>query len=201
MIERLRNSTRGGASPVTARARRSRATFVWAWALAGSIPVISAFAAAGPAGQTPDDANRPPGRLVFCGAADNDLVRVAAECGILAERFDAPEQAVQAAPDGSGLLILADGYPQKTTEVSPAVFDDAAKKGLRVYVEYPASLPGLEIGKPKAMQLERVVVASDAFGEALEPMRIAIVNDCRLVEVQAPKPDLVAELVKELEGK
>src|SRR3990170_8583210 len=147
MIERLRNSTRGGASPVTARARRSRATFVWAWALAGSIPVISAFAAAGPAGQTPDDANRPPGRLVFCGAADNDLVRVAAECGILAERFDAPEQAVQAAPDGSGLLILADGYPQKTTEVSPAVFDDAAKKGLRVYVEYPASLPGLEIGK------------------------------------------------------
>ncbi len=45
------------------------------------------------------------------------------------------------AAEGSGVLILADGHPEKTTEVEPAVFDEADRKHLRLYLEYPSRLP------------------------------------------------------------
>lgn len=130
-----------------------------------------------------------------CARPDNDLVRVAGACEIPLRRFDSPEQAVRAAAEGSGVLILADGYPAKTTDVDPAVFDAAANKRLRVYVEYPTSLPGIDVGPPKALGLERVVVTSDAFGDALAPLRIAMINAGHLVEVQTPESHLVAAKV------
>ncbi|NOX55124.1 MAG: hypothetical protein GXP27_11950 [Planctomycetes bacterium] len=133
--------------------------------------------------------------FVFCGNADNDLVRVAGQSGITVRRFDSPEQAVKAAPHGAGLLILADHYPGKTTDVPSNLFETAARKELRVYVEYPTSLPGMKVGQPKAMRLERVVVTSEAFGDSLKPMSIALINACHLVEIQAPNPLLVAAKV------
>jgi len=133
--------------------------------------------------------------LNVCARPDNDLVRVAGACEIPLRRFDSPEEAVRAAAEGSGVLILADGYPAKTTDVGSAVFEAAAKKRLRVYVEYPTSLPGIDVGPAKALKLERVVVASGAFGEALAPLRIAMINACHLVEAQAPESHLVAAKV------
>ena len=50
------------------------------------------------------------------------------------------------------MLILADGYPEKTTAVEPGVFDEAARKKLRLYVEYPAALPDVQVGPPKEDQ-------------------------------------------------
>jgi hypothetical protein len=103
--------------------------------------------------------------------------------------------AVRAAPQGAGVLILADGYPQRATPIEPAALDEAARKGLRVYVEYPAALPGLEVSSPRRTSLERVVVASDAFGPRLAKMRILAIHDCHLVEVRSERPDLVAAKV------
>ena len=57
--------------------------------------------------------------------------------------------AIRAAPEGCGVLILADGYPEQTTVVEPAAFDEAARKKLRLYVEYPGSLPDIELGQPQ----------------------------------------------------
>ncbi len=85
-------------------------------------------------------------RFVFCATAENDLVRVAAQCGLAATRCDSPEEAVQTAPAGSGVLILADGYPERATTVTTAVLETAASKHLRLYIEYPAALPGLQVG-------------------------------------------------------
>ena len=63
--------------------------------------------------------------LTFSAKADNDLVRVAEQCGINAQRFDSPEDAVRAAAKGAGVLILADDYPAETTELVPALFEKA----------------------------------------------------------------------------
>ena len=130
-------------------------------------------------------------QLVFCCQEGNDLYRVVLAGGQKLPRFDTPAAAVEAASDGAGVLILADGYPETTTMVPPAVFDLADKKRVKMYVEYPAALPGLEVGPPKAAKLERGVVASDFFGPGLPALRILMVNGCRYVPVRAEKPHLV----------
>ena len=148
--------------------------------------------------------------LVFSAAADNDLYRVMTASGASYPRYGNAAEAVRQAPAGAGVLILADGYPQQTTAVAPAVFDEAAKKKLRVYVEYPAALPDTSVGPPRfvlerplkhagdasaSTMLDRVVVTADVFGPSLKKMRLLAIHDCRFVEVQADKPFLVAARV------
>ena len=83
--------------------------------------------------------------LIFSCAADNDLLRVALANRIELRRFDTPQAAVEAASDGDGVLLLADGYPAKTLSLEAALFAKALK--LRVYVEYPSlGILGLEYG-------------------------------------------------------
>ena len=121
-----------------------------------------------PAEMTTVYAETQPG-LVFCATAENDLVRVAAQCGLAATRFDSPVDAVQAAPEGAGVLILADGYPQQATTIAPACWRRRREKRLRLYIEYPAALPGLQVGPTRDLKLERIVVTSDAFGPDAPP--------------------------------
>ncbi len=131
---------------------------------------------------------------VVC-AADNDLFGVLSANKIARRRFDSAAEAGTAADSGSGVLILADGYPGKTTTVDGALLDKAAGKKLRLYVEYPAALGGLEFGKPVETHVERVVVASDFFGGGLKSLRIVSVNGLHYVPVEAKGSHLVAARV------
>jgi len=137
-------------------------------------------------------------QLIICGAADNDLVRVLSNNGIRFTRFEKPGQAVQEATSGAGVLILADQYPTNTTQIENVVFEQAASKNLRLYVDYPASLPGMEVGKPRTHKkgqygsnLEREVVTSGAFGTALRKDTIIMVQGCHYVPIAARDPHLV----------
>ena len=111
--------------------------------------------------------------MISC-RADNDLAIVLEQNGVAFTRVDTAAQAVHDAARGSGVLILADGYPQATTPIDATVFQSAAEKQLRLYVEFPAMLPDLELGQPAFLAtgpynaiVERTVVSSDAFGPAL----------------------------------
>ena len=53
-------------------------------------------------------------------------------------------------------MILADGYPATLTAVSAEIFSTAKAKGLRLYVEFPAAVPGLTIGAG-ALTAKRVI--------------------------------------------
>lgn len=126
--------------------------------------------------------------LTFACRADNDLYRaVAADAAY--PRYDEPADAVNAADESSGVLVLADGYPDAATAVAPGVFETAARKRLRLYVEYPAMLPEMDIGAPRAARLERLVVASDFFGADLPKMRIAVAHGMRFVPISGKQPD------------
>ena len=72
------------------------------------------------------DPGGPGQNLVFCCAADNDLYRVLTAAGVACSRHDRPADAVRAAPEGAGVLILADGYPERPTVVPAAALDEAA---------------------------------------------------------------------------
>jgi drug/metabolite transporter (DMT)-like permease len=140
-------------------------------------------------------AEEKPAGLVFCCQAGNDLYRAIGGEKIGSPRFATPVEAVQAAAEGAGVLLLADGYPEKRTVVAPAVLDQATKKHLRLYVEFPADLPGVQFGPPAASKLERGVVASKFFGQSLPPMRIVMINGCRYLPLTGGTSPLKSHLV------
>ena len=144
--------------------------------------------------------------LVFSCRADNDLYRVVTQSDRAYPRFDTPAEAVAGAPEGAGLLILADGYPQEKTKVNAAFFEAAAAKGQRLYVEYPAHVPGFGLKDPAYVAtgpygsvLERTVITSAAFGPRLDSMRILVINDCHYLPV-APRPETVHMVLARVAG-
>ena len=98
------------------------------------------------------------GSLSFACAADNDLFRVASENGLNPKRFDSPQAAVEAAGEGDGLLLLANGYPAKTTALEAALFETGCPEEVAGVCEVlPAFLPGTAVGAPRGTQWERAV--------------------------------------------
>lgn len=140
---------------------KNRKLICWLYCLACAVPVKAA--------------------LVFSCDAENDLYRTAKAAGLEAARYDTPREAVERARPADGVLVLADGYPSVTTAVTDGLFEQAASKRLRVFVEYPGFLPGRELGAPKPCRYERAVVTADFFGDALPAMRILAINGLSLV--------------------
>ena len=129
--------------------------------------------------------------LAFCCSADNDLFRVLKASGMDCPRSDQAGEAVDNAPHGATVMILADGYPAQRTQVDAAVFERATAKGLQLYIEYPASIPGLAFGPPRKTSWERVVVASEAFGDTLPAMQILMAQGCQFLPTTADHPLLI----------
>ena len=123
--------------------------------------------------------------LVFCGREDNDLYQVLAGGGHRLPRCDDLTAAVHDASPGTAVLCVADAYPRADLAVSEDLLSEAADKELRLYVEYPASVPGLHLGEPRPTEWERVVVAADLFGDQLEAGRILALHGCWYLPVEA----------------
>ena len=157
--------------------------------------LLGAFVLAGDVGRDRVMAAEAPSDLVFACRADNDLYRAMTAGGTKCARCETADQAVGRAPSGAGVLILADGYPDKTTDLPAQLLDGAAAKKLRLYIEYPTSLPDLDLGKPRGTQWERAVVASDLFGPTLERLRLLAIHDCHFLPVKADKPHIIVARV------
>ncbi len=139
-------------------------------------------------------------RLTLCCGAENDLFRVLTASGYACRRVDSNREGVELAAEGGAVLILADGYPTATTVIEPDVLGAAANKNLRLYVEYPAALPGGEIGPPKAARWERAVVNSDLFGPSLDPLRILAINGLHFVQARSEASHVVAARVADFDS-
>ncbi|MGA8182799.1 MAG: hypothetical protein WB819_04055 [Terriglobia bacterium] len=134
----------------------------------------------------------------FACEENNDVFHLAVASGMRCERYAHVKDAVAHAPEGSGVLVLAEGYPHRQTPVDAAVYEQAAKKRLRLYVEFPDSVPGMPLGAPQHVAqgryhniLERCVVVTDAFAPALKRMRILALHDCIYVPVESHPAELV----------
>lgn len=132
-----------------------------------------------------------PPTWVFSCEPGNDLFRILSQSGQVCARYDHPDAAVQAAPEKSAVMLLADRYPAAKLELGTNLFADARKKNLRVYVEFPESVPGLAIGESRTVVWERAVVTSDLFGSSLPPLSILSPQNCVFLEVNAPRAHLV----------
>ncbi len=123
----------------------------------------------------------------------NDLYRTLLENRVPCSRVSAPADA----DDDSGVLVLADGYPGTPVEFPESLFLDAATRGQKLFVEFPASIPMMYTGEMRDAHWERVVVSSGVFGEALPSGRILMAHSCRFLEVHVPEetPETASEPV------
>lgn len=133
--------------------------------------------------------------LLFVCGEDNDIYKAVASSGLPVSRFDDSLSAVKMAPRGSGICIFADGYPETTTTVVSAVFTEAEKNDIRLYIEYPSSLPGMDVGEPRDTDLERGVIVTDGFGDGIAPMDILYMHGCRFVPAKTDNPMIVVAKV------
>ena len=122
---------------------------------------------------------------------DNDLYLTLKENKIACIRYNTPIEAINSAGEGSGVLILADGYPENTTVMDASLFGKARSKKLRLFVEYPSYLPDVETGTPRGTHFERAVISSDAFAPSLQKLHILAIHDCRFVTMKAENADIV----------
>jgi hypothetical protein len=105
-----------------------------------------------------------PQLLIAC-EPTNDLLRHLSP-SLRATRYPSPAAAVSAAHSGDTIMVLAAGYPQTPTQVPEYLFAAVKAKGAKLYIEFPAAVPGLTIGsKIQAgnMTFQRLVIASDKF--------------------------------------
>jgi hypothetical protein len=133
-------------------------------------------------------------RLFFSCSKDNDLYQSIK--GAPKSRFDTPAAAIRAAPKQSPVLLLADDYPIRTVTVDFASLELARKKQLRLFLEFPSFLAGMENGPVRHTTWERIVVASNRLSPALPRFRILAAQDCHFVPVgAAANPDIVVARV------
>ena len=144
-------------------------------------------------GETPILRDEP--AVCFCCTEDNDLYRVVRQAGVRCPRREGFAAAVERAPAGAGLLVLADDYPEQRVDLDPEALRVAQQKGLRLYVEFPAAFPGLDLGEPQPTQWERAVVASGFFGADLPPLTILALHGCQFSPVRSDPGTLGAPLV------
>ena len=123
--------------------------------------------------------------VVFVCNEENDLYQALKRGGIETVRHETPMRAAEAAAEGSPLLVLADGYPDSRVAVDGAFFKIAEHKKLFLYVEFPAHVPGIELGDPKATTWQRVVVSPpEGLGPRLPRLRILAAHDIRPLAVR-----------------
>lgn len=133
--------------------------------------------------------------LTLVCSQENDLYRVLEGSGYSGKRTKSLPEALAHAQAGSAVLVLADTYPRPEHGVDDSMLDLAASKRLRLYLEYPVRLPGLNLDEPQLVQWERLVVASDFFAPALPIHRILVQHGCWFLPTQAHNPDLVVARV------
>lgn len=129
--------------------------------------------------------------LTFSCTSDNDLFKILVASDVSVTCHDLPLEAIERSAPDSGVLILADGYPGETVRISSDALAVARAKKLRLYIEYPESIPGMKFEPPRRVHWERVVVASKSVDLGLPPMRILSLHDCQFRPTSAAAPALV----------
>ena len=133
--------------------------------------------------------------LIFNCREDNDLYQVLSSMGHAFPRYTTLSEALGKAPQDAAVLTLADDYPRPGVEVEDGHLQAASARNLRLYVEYPASLPGISLGEPRPTEWERVVVSSDFFAPDMEAHTILALHGCWFMPVETEEPHLVVARV------
>jgi len=130
--------------------------------------------------------------ITFYGQKTNNLYQLLSVHGITVNQYDQLEQAIEAAPKGTGLIITAVDYPKERVEITQQQYDRIKSKKLRVYIEYPGYIPGKTLPDNYFLgKFERGVITSKMFGASLPEMSVVTVNDCHIIPIEQQRPLMV----------
>ena len=124
-----------------------------------------------------------------------DLLQVLEKEGFAVKTFSTTEEALEAAKANSALAILADGYPDKGTHLTPEDVKLIHQKGLKVFIEYPEVLGQAVKTGNRTLDLERIVVC-DSIAERLGKMSLMTFNRCVINELDLPIEDTLLVAAK-----
>jgi len=126
--------------------------------------------------------------------ADNDIVKIL-QPNYKLIIHQTPKEAVTQAREGEAILLLAFQYPDEKLELNDTIYNIILEKGLRVFIEYPSFLPGIEIGESVHNPYQRAVVNSSFFGEEVDSMDILAINGMEYCRVNNQVSHIVAARV------
>lgn len=115
---------------------------------------------------------------VFVCERSNDLWRVAEANGLAVIRCGSAEEAAGIA-GGRPVLLLADGYPERTQPTALAAVEALLAAGSRVYLEYPTRWVDAAPDEPAQAPWTRGVVCSGFLGDGAPEGAIVTLNGCR----------------------
>ncbi len=101
------------------------------------------------------------------------------------------EATVHIENNDQGIFIPAEKYPSLNNVVGQELLESAKRKNVRILIEYPARVYGIEFGKIEKAEFERTVVSSEFFGDNLRKGTILMQHNCWFYHVKTPvKPHL-----------
>lgn len=128
-------------------------------------------------------------KVIFVGEKSSDLYILLSINGVELSLFDDLELALSSMNNNTGVIVAASKYPATRTMVTPELYAEIEKKGVRLYIEYPSYIPGHNLPEnPHIGTLERGVIASNFFGKSLPAMSILGINGCHLIPMEVKKP-------------
>lgn len=133
--------------------------------------------------------------MIICSDGSNDIAAI-----LKANNFNyrnIPDQlaAVKAAKNGSGVLFVANDYPQKRFSFAKGVREIIAKKKLKVFIEFPQAYADLSIGNDTVKtQLERAVINTSQIN-GIDSMDLIGIHNAYVVESTAKNPLIIVAKV------
>lgn len=117
--------------------------------------------------------------IICYGSPDSDLVKLLRDEGYHLKFYSSPNEALQNAPQNSGVLLLNNLYPSEGISIATDDEKLIETKSLRVFVEFPQKIGTTEYNQSDTLNLERIVVC-DSINPTLPSMSLLSFNRCIL---------------------
>ena len=126
--------------------------------------------------------------VLVSGKVDNDIVILLQENKIPLQLFSSPSKAIAKARRGDALLLLAEGYPAQKVFLDSKAQKKIRDKKLRVFIEYPNSVPGVAFAADtQRIILERGVVNTGRI-PGVDSMGLLAIHDHTFIPASVSNP-------------
>jgi hypothetical protein len=133
--------------------------------------------------------------IIICSDGNNDIGSILKINDFSYRNIPSQLAAVKAAKIGSGVLFVANNYPQKRFSFAKGVRELVAKKKLKIFIEYPQAYTDLHIGNDTIKtQLERAIINTSKI-KGTDSLDLIGIHNAIVVKSTAKNPLIIVAKV------